>query len=185
MKEEKRALRRRFLDGRAAMAVSERQDCDRAIAERFLALPEYAAAETLLLYASYGCEVDTYAIARAAIRDGKSVAYPLCDAASHTMRFLICPPDGLSAGYRGIPEPAESCPEVATDGTSICVLPGLAFDRNGGRLGYGGGFYDRFLACFPGIRVGLARKISEVPVPCEEHDEKCHIIVTEKEVIRP
>lgn len=183
MKEEKRALRRRFLNLRAAMTEGERQDCDRAIAERFLALPEYAAAETLLLYASYGCEVDTYAIARAAIRDGKSVAYPLCDAASHTMRFLICPPDGLVPGYRGIPEPPDGSHEVCLCKSAVCVLPGLAFDREGHRLGYGGGFYDRFLEEFRGVTVGLARFVAD-SLPAESHDIPCQITVTEKEVIR-
>lgn len=183
MKEEKKALRRQLLDRRAAMTVSERQLADRAIAERFLALPEYAAAETLLLYASYGCEVDTYVIARAALRDGKRVAYPLCDAESHTMRFLICPPDGLRPGYRGIPEPPEDAPDAELCSSVICVLPGLAFDREGHRLGYGGGFYDRFLEDFRGATVGLARCLAD-SLPAEPRDIPCRITVTEKEVIR-
>ena len=183
MNEEKKALRRQLLDRRAAMTASERQLADRAIAERFLALPEYSAAETLLLYASYGGEVDTYAIARAALRDGKMVAYPLCDADTHTMRFLICPPEGLRPGYRGIPEPPEGAPCAELCGSVICVLPGLAFDREGHRLGYGGGFYDRFLENFRGVTVGLVRHLTD-SLPTEPHDIPCRITVTEKEVIR-
>ena len=185
MKNEKKLLRQELLAARRALSEEERARADLAVAEAFLSLPESKIAKTVVRYASYGCEVDTYAIARAAVAEGKTVAYPLCDAATHTMRFLICSPDGLSAGYRGIPEPTADCPEAAPDVTSVCVLPGLAFDREGGRLGYGGGFYDRFLARFPGIRVGLAREIRKEPVPCEAHDARCHITVTEKEVIRP
>ena len=185
MKNEKKLLRQELLAARRALSEEERARADRAVALAFLSLPEYKAAKKVLLYASYGSEVDTYAIARAAVAEGKTVAYPLCCADTHTMRFLVCPPDELESGYRGIPEPSESCPEVIADSNTVCVLPGLAFDPNGGRMGYGGGFYDRFLAEFPGISVGLTRKISETHIPCEAHDVPCRIIVTEKEVIRP
>jgi 5-formyltetrahydrofolate cyclo-ligase len=183
MKNKKKALRRQLLDRRATMMAEERQASDRAITERFLDLPEYRAAGTVLLYASYGSEVDTFAIARAAINDGKCVAYPLCNESDHTMKFLICRPDELMPGYRGIPEPPEGFGEAETDGASVCVLPGLAFDREGHRIGYGGGYYDRFLEGFQGITVGLARFLMD-RLPYEPHDIPCKITVTEKEVIR-
>ncbi len=183
MKDQKKALRRELLELRRAMTASERTSADQKIANLFLSLDEYKNADTLLLYASYGEEIDTFGIARKALADGKSIAYPRCNP-DHTMDFCICREGELTAGFKNIPEPPKNAPLFQKGGRAICIVPGLIFDRRGFRIGYGGGFYDRFLADFTGISVGLVRDRFFVDsLPREEFDLPVNIMVTQNEVI--
>ncbi len=88
------------------------------------------------------------------------------------------------AGYRGILEPRQQSPVVGPEQISICLVPMMAFDGLGGRLGRGKGYYDRFLRDFRGLRVGLAFEcqFSADPLPMEAHDQRLHIVVTEKQL---
>lgn len=114
----------------------------------FTASEAYRNAKTVYGYMSYNQEVRTLPILEQALRDGKRVAIPKCYGPE--MRFIFM--DDLSqvekSGY-GIPEPVADGP-VADDETALVLMPGLAFDPLGHRIGYGGGFYDKFLAAEPG-----------------------------------
>ena len=186
MKEQKRALRRELIARRRAMDKKSREEADALIAERVLSLPEYKNADILLLYASYGEETETYKIARAAEKEGKRTAYPLCKE-NGKMDFLFCKREELLPGFRGIPEPPSGAPRFdvgAADPTVLCIVPALAADKDGFRLGYGGGFYDRFLADFAGISAVTVKSAFLFDrLAREPFDLCCGLTVTEKEVI--
>ena len=107
MKDQKIKLRRELIEGRRAIPKEERLAVDGELAEIFLSLPEYKNADTVLLYASYGAEIDTYKISKAAAADKKRIAYPRCEK-NGIMRFFLCRPENLLPGFRSIPEPPDS-----------------------------------------------------------------------------
>ncbi len=184
MKDEKKALRREFLARRKALSESEKENADRKIAGRLFELDEYKKAGCILLYASLADEISTNVIAHRAALEGKPTAFPRCNP-DHTMDFLFCSRDDLIPGFHDIPEPPQDMPRFSSCENALCIVPGLVFDRRGFRIGYGGGFYDRFLKDFKGITVGLVRADFLIDsVPREEFDLTCDIIITEKEVIR-
>lgn len=107
----------------------------------------YRQAKTIYFYLPYNQEVRTVPMIEAALADGKAVAVPKCY--GEEMRFItIDSLDGIAPGYCGIPEPVFDEP-VADDTTALVLMPGLAFDPEGHRVGYGGGFYDKFLEAEP------------------------------------
>ncbi len=138
---EKRALRRAMAEKRAALPAALREEAARACLERLLKLPAFLQAKTLFCYASYGSELPTELIAAAHPR----VAYPKVMAEGE-MKFYQG--GQLVPGYRGIPEP-QGGEEVLPQPGDLMLLPGLAFSLEGYRLGYGKGFYDRYLATVP------------------------------------
>lgn len=181
----KRALRAELLERRAALAPLQREKMDAAVAERVLALPEYRSCGMLLSYVSVRDEVDTSVLIRSALRDGKRVSVPRCEG-KQMVFYEIGSLDALVPGRFGIPEPL---PQVSArpDAASLCLVPGLSFDRCGARVGYGGGYYDRFLPGFPGTPVGLcyAALASDIPLPAEKHDCRMALVVTDRALWRP
>ncbi len=163
--DEKKALRTWAKVLRDKLDATYRTTADAAIAEHVLASNAFAGASTVFAYRSVGSEVDTERIIEAALRGGKVVALPRCRARRCAMTWhRIGGLDELAPGTFGIPEPPDDPatlidPACAADeGTALALVPGLLFDRAGYRLGYGGGFYDTFLADFPGVSVGLIRE---------------------------
>lgn len=137
----KNTLRKIFKEKRAQISAEERARWAKESVARLAAHPRFLAADTLFLYASYGSELPTEQLAALARSMGKAVAYPKVE--GKEMRFFK---DGkLIGGYHGIPEP-QGGEEVTPREGDLMLLPGLAFTKEGGRLGYGGGFYDRYLA---------------------------------------
>ena len=115
-----------------------------ALARQFYETEEYRNAKSIYGYLPYNQEVRTVPMLEQALRDGKRVAVPKCY--GDEMRFLWMEDlNQVEKGYAGIPEPIADEP-VADDATALVLMPGLAFDREGHRIGYGGGFYDKFLA---------------------------------------
>ena len=114
---------------------------------QFLAHPLYQKANTIYGYLPYNQEVRTWALLEQALKDGKTVAVPkVC---GDEMRFIVMTDlSRVASGYAGIPEPVEDGP-VANDPEGLVLMPGMVFDKQGHRIGYGGGFYDRFLAAEP------------------------------------
>ena len=114
---------------------------------QFLAHPLYQKANTIYGYLPYNQEVRTWALLEQALKDGKTVAVP--KVYGDEMRFIVMTDlSRVAAGYAGIPEPVEDAP-IANDPTGLVLMPGMVFDKQGHRIGYGGGFYDRFLAAEP------------------------------------
>lgn len=138
----------------------------------------------VMAFASFGTEIPTQSLVEAMLASSHRVLMPYVDGA-RMRAALIGAPDDLAPGYRGIAEPVAP---VAIDPRpdTVILVPGVAFDRAGRRLGYGGGFYDSFLAANPGIRIGLCFEVQIVDeVPSEPHDLPVSAVVTEARIIRP
>ena len=141
---DKTALRKQIREKKRAMTAVEIEEASARLGELFAATEFYRQAKSIYGYLPYNQEVRTVPMLEQAIRDGKRVAVPKCY--GDEMRFIWM--DDLSRvekGYANIPEPIADEP-IADDETALVLMPGLAFDPQGHRIGYGGGFYDKFLA---------------------------------------
>lgn len=142
----------------------------------------YQEAEVIYLFASYNQEIDTYALIKDALQNGKSVALPKVEGGDLCFYYIFDLAD-LAPGYQGIMEPCgtkKASPSVSKP--SLMLLPGLAFSLSGERLGYGGGFYDRYLSNVPEgalitCAIGYSFQVLD-KVPVEEHDQRVDYIVT-------
>ena len=178
----KQELRRRLKERRAAISPAEQKEAARTIVSRIAASKEFQRASAVLLYAPMPGELDLLPLLRAARKAGKPVAFPRCDTETGTLRFFLWEPDArLQPGAYGIPEPPSHAKEYRPDAHTLCILPGLAFSPTGERLGYGKGYYDRFLAAFPGLAVGaVCEKLVIRDLPTEPHDRPVSILFTER-----
>ena len=144
---DKKELRRQIRDLKRAMTEAQIEEKSRRLGELFCQSELYRNARTIYGYLPYNQEVRTVPMLQQAIADGKLVAVP--KVYGDEMKFILM--EDLAAvekGYAGIPEPVADEP-VACDETALVLMPGLAFDPQGHRIGYGGGFYDKFLAGEP------------------------------------
>lgn len=154
LRSEMRALRK-------SLSPEDKARADASICDQTCALPAFRQAHTVFAYLSFGDEVETRGIINRAWGEGKDVVLPRCTA-PRTMRwFRVENLDGLEKSSLGVEEPRID-PEIevipADCANAVALVPGLTFDDDGYRLGYGGGFYDAFLADFPGTSIGLCRK---------------------------
>jgi 5-formyltetrahydrofolate cyclo-ligase len=185
----KAQIRKRILGARNAMARDEIEAGSRAIIQRLIDQDEIRRASTLMVYLAFGSEVVTDDLMLWGWREGKTIVVPRCQPESREM--TACRIDGfdeLESGHYGIREPkAGLIRQVPREEIGVVVVPAVAFDRRGYRVGYGGGYYDRF---FPGARqaawIGAAftRQIVAA-VPADPHDVTVDMIVTETEIIVP
>ena len=144
---DKKTLRQQIRKLKQTMTPAQIADKSRRLQELFLQTEEYRSAKTLYMYLPYNQEVRTVPILEQAVADGKTVAVP--KVYGDTMQFIqITSMDQTAPGYSGIPEPIADGP-IASDPTALVLMPGLAFDKEGRRIGYGGGYYDKFLAAEP------------------------------------
>lgn len=183
----KAELRRKMRARLAAMTPAERAAAGERIAERVWSLPQVAGARTLLLYASLPEEAPTAEIAREARRRGLVVTYPRCLPETREMALhRVGAEEELMPGSYGLLEPGEGCPLLALEEIDVALVPGLAWDRAGRRLGRGAGYYDRLFAR-PGWRgapVGLFFALQEAEaVPADAWDRRLDAVVTEEEVV--
>lgn len=156
VKEIKRELRRRFRQMRAEMSSEEKSERDRLISHSFTALAGYRACKTLLIYYSTEIEVDTHTIINRAIADGKRVAFPVCRENGEMDFYTAESIDELLPDVYGIPAPnAHPSKLVDSFEDTLCVVPALVYDLNGFRLGFGKGFYDRYISRTGVKTVGL------------------------------
>jgi 5-formyltetrahydrofolate cyclo-ligase len=186
---DKSEARRRALEARDALPASERDRLADAVRARALELPELAAAGTVMVFASFRSELDTAPIADWVLRAGKTLCLPRVLGPRSMAAFRVTDRAAdLISGKWGIPEPREGLPEVPPETIDLVFVPGSAFDEEGRRCGYGGGFYDNFLPrTRPGTPwVALAFEAQVVPkMDCEAHDLPVTAIVTERRVVRP
>ena len=141
---DKKALRKEIREKKRMMSEEEIAEKSLRLGALFRQSPLYQNARSIYGYLPYNQEVRTVAMLQQAIADGKKVAVP--KVYGEGMRFIWLENlEAVAAGYAGIPEPIADDP-VADDPAALVLMPGLAFDREGHRIGYGGGFYDRFLA---------------------------------------
>lgn len=182
----KERVRAVYMDRRRALPAEVRAARDDSICRRFLALVTYRYAEALLMYAPKGCEIDVSVIAERALSEGKLVAFPRCNPDRCTMDFHIVDDLGqLRKGAYGLYEPPADLPVYNPRAlrSAACIVPALVYDRGGFRLGYGKGYYDRYLASFTGVKVGLAYgEFILNRVPRGRFDIAVDVLVTEKGV---
>lgn len=175
----KKELRKELISRRKNMDKSYRVISDEMIYNNLIACSEIAAASVILTYISTEIEVDTVRFIKEMLSLGKTVAAPRCE--GKNMRFIkISGLDDLKEGAFGIPEPKGN-EEIADFSKAVCITPALSFNENGYRLGYGGGFYDRFSEKFGGISVGICYESFMGEIPLEEFDRPVDILITEKE----
>lgn len=147
--------------------------------------PIFTHASTVLMYFPINNEISPLFLLEIALSQGKKVAFPVCDHQNNTLIFReIQGLDELTRSKFGLLEPLPTCKEIEMDENTLCLVPALAFSRNGSRIGYGKGFYDKFLKDFKGISLGISySQLLFDKIPSENHDVPVNMIVTEREVI--
>ncbi len=183
VKQVKQGLRQKFRRKRENMSDVVKSIFDLRICERLTRLEEYENSNTLFTYVSKAIEVDTYKIIYEAWRDDKKVAIPKCYTEDRTMKFYyINSIDDMEKCTFGVYEPIESkCEEATNFSEGICLIPGFSFDRKGYRLGYGQGYYDRFLPLFQGKKIGLCySNCMSYELPRGRFDVHAEIVINDK-----
>ena len=188
LRETKIALRRRVLEQRDAQPPAARAAAATAIAARIATLPSFRDARALLLTLPFRSEWDTAPLVHLALHAGRTVAVPRVDPLARMLTLHAITDIGrdVVAGYQGIPEPAPHCAAVPLHAIDWVLVPGVAFDTEGRRLGYGGGYYDRLLPLLdPRVaRVAGAFEVQVVErVPAAPHDLRVEILVTESRLL--
>lgn len=185
IKEIKTQIRDEYKAKRKVIPEDLRKQLDYEVCKRFLALNSYRYADTVLIYSPLKYEIDTSYIMKDALSRGKRIAYPRCLDGNRMVYHLVESEDQLVSGMYNIREPKEDLPiyENGKD-NSICIMPGIVFDKRGYRLGYGKGYYDRFLSGFKGVKAGFVYSDFVVDeIPNGRYDLRADIIITERGVI--
>lgn len=175
LREESKQIRRNF-------SFEEKKKKDAAIFWRLTGLPQYQHCRMLLTFVSTPIEVDTRRIIQQALRDQKQVVVPRCIPDQIQMEFCrIHSLRDLKKGTFSVMEPKTYCKVIRCFRNSICIVPGLAFDMYGYRLGYGKGYYDRFLKHYQGFRVGICyTDCLKNQLPHGKYDQAVHLLATDK-----
>lgn len=175
---------------RAARCALDDATCDaaaQAVAERLARLPELAAVRVVLAYGATPEELDPAPALGLLRARGVTIAFPRVEAPGVLGLHLVEPADELLTGMFGIREPAADAPRVDPDDIDAALVPGVAFDADCWRLGYGGGYYDRLLPLLRSdcARIGIAydEQVLEA-IPAEEHDVRLDAVVTPTRVVR-
>ena len=184
---EKQRLREERLAARETLSEQERTVLDDCITQKLLATPEYAEATTVLTYVSVLSEVSTRMFIEHALREGKTVAVPRC-LTGHRLEFVaITSLDQLVLAPFSLLEPARDLSALTEDQMSntICIVPAIFVDTKGYRLGYGAGFYDRFLSTYSGKKICLAyqQNLSKTELPHTEFDVAVDMVITESDIL--
>lgn len=180
----KQALRGRMKALRAQMTAQERLAAQEALCRQIEAYEPYRRAGTVMAYMAYGTEPGLTPAIERALSAGRRIALPRCGADGRMSARLIAGMDDLAPGAYGIMEPKQDCPLALPQEIGLILVPGLAFDRRGGRLGKGAGYYDRFMAQTTALRVGVlygAELTDEVPM--QAHDLFMDALLTADGVI--
>jgi 5-formyltetrahydrofolate cyclo-ligase len=182
----KRSLRSQILTERRALSHQAWLESSDSAQSNILSLQEYFRAGCIALYAPVHQEVDTSKILAASFEAGKRVLYPaLCD--KQMVFRLVKGLDSFQEGAFGILEPCTTGAEHQADEADLIIVPGVAFDRSGHRIGYGKGYYDRFLQ-HPGRKARLVGfchdfQLIDKAIPADSHDIQMDIIVTDRRII--
>jgi 5-formyltetrahydrofolate cyclo-ligase len=184
----KKELRKHVLSVRGQMDSKVREEKSRKIVEQLLNFPIIKDVNLIFSFLSFGNEVDVRPFLEESIRVGKKIAIPKAWLKDRIMiPYLFAGWDSLKPGLYGILEPdPDTAQKVTHEEIDAVIVPGVAFDQKGGRLGYGGGFYDRYLAgfkkCPPLIAVCFSEQLLD-QVPVKSHDYKVDYIVTENGIL--
>jgi 5-formyltetrahydrofolate cyclo-ligase len=178
---QKETLRQRMREARRALDVEVAAVASDAVCRRLAASPTLARAHTVALYAAIEREIDLAPLARTLLARGVRVVYPRVARPRLTFH-VVTSLDELSPDRWGIPTPSATAPTVGSDELDALLVPALAFDRRGHRLGYGRGYYDGELAAAPrALRIGIAHEMQLVDeLPVGATDEPVDWIITER-----
>ncbi|MBQ5910486.1 MAG: 5-formyltetrahydrofolate cyclo-ligase [Clostridia bacterium] len=180
----KQDLRARSKERRRNMDKADKALLDKQIANNVRRLKEYRPSKTLLIYMSTPIEIDTVEIIKTAWADGKRVAVPRCIPGTRDMEFhYIESLEELSVGSFSVLEPDPSLPIVTDFSGCLMIVPGMHFDMKGYRIGYGKGYYDRYMVRFTGISAGLCYSGELKPFLYHgKYDRHVDIVVTDKRI---
>ncbi|HWT73293.1 MAG TPA: 5-formyltetrahydrofolate cyclo-ligase [Mobilitalea sp.] len=188
---------------RSKLTIEEHNSLSKAIRERLFQTEAYRSSENLLIFVSFQSEVDTHELIRLSLRDGKKVYIPRVEAGGmefyqiHDLEGLVPsnygvlePPSGVDDKFKFIHQKdlmQANQLEHNLQYRNLMILPGLAFDKNGNRIGYGAGYYDRYFAAHPDIpfyktAIGFDFQIID-QIPAEDYDRKADIIITPTRII--
>lgn len=173
----KKEFRAELLNRRRSMDKNTMQKFDAAIYNNIVHLPQLKSAENILCYISTEIEVGTRQLISTLINEGKNVFAPRCKGKEMSF-FRLANLDDTKTGAFGISEPLGD-DEITVFFETVCIVPALMFDKSGYRLGYGGGYYDRFLREYSGTSIGICYNEFIGTVPREEHDLPVDMLVTE------
>ena len=179
-------IRKQNLERRSAIPMEIRKARDAKICRNILSSAAFRYADVILLYYPVKGEVNILPLLEAAVSAGKQVAFPRCCATDHTMVFhYVSSEDDFEEGTYGLREPFESLPafDPKTDGEKnvLCIVPAVVYDRRGYRIGYGGGYYDRFFGQFKPASIGVAYEEFIVKnVPHGRYDISVDVVVSER-----
>ncbi|MDF2038615.1 5-formyltetrahydrofolate cyclo-ligase [Cytobacillus oceanisediminis] len=185
MEMDKKALRKKMLERMKELSKPEYEQLSYEIACSLYSSPLWLQAKTIGITVSKPPEADTWQIIRKAWEEGKRVAVPKCIPRSKQMVFReLNSFRDLESVYYGLWEPSpEKTDEVRSEEIETLIVPGLAYMKNGFRLGFGGGYYDRFLEHYEGRTVSLAFELQLINgVPVENHDKPVEMIITDQRV---
>lgn len=181
----KNALRQNSKAIRNEFGVDYLETASNSVCDKLSNIIEFQNADTILMYYPIKNELSPLPIFTLAQKMGKIVAFPVCSTENNTLTFKqINNLNELCKTHFGLFEPNESAEEVILTKNTLCIVPALLFSRDGYRLGYGKGYYDRFLNNFNGISVGISfSSLVCDSLPKEKHDKKLNVLITENEVI--
>ncbi|MCH5191015.1 MAG: 5-formyltetrahydrofolate cyclo-ligase [Oscillospiraceae bacterium] len=180
----KSELRRELISKRHGINGNYRKDCDLKISENIINSPYFERCRQVLLFSSLGDEFDTRYIVNECRARGKRVYYPKCIDRNGHMVFLRVRDGGdLERGLFGISEPKAECEKYAPNPYDIAIIPALAVDEEFNRIGYGKGYYDRFLLKFNGMSVcPCYEELSVSKLPTDKYDVKVDAVATQNEL---
>lgn len=175
-------LRKQLIPLRASFGEEKRRECSQKIAQRLYRLAEYKECSEIFCYFSKKNEISTEDIIQKALREGKKVALPVCIGDEMIFRYIGCF-DDLEKGSFGVYEPKSQCEQANAEKSTVCIVPGLCYNGNGYRIGYGKGFYDKFFAKYSCIKIGLCYEEFIMDFIPQKNDIPVDIIVSENKVI--
>lgn len=186
IKQQKKQIRAEVKKAVSALDPDYCREADRKIIDHILSLPEYREAESIFCFVSMDTEVNTHPLIKRMLKDGKKVGVPRCLELGRMEAFRIrSMEEDLEPGTWGILEPKESCPQMDPASFQLAVVPCCTCSHDGRRLGFGGGFYDRYLSRSRAVRAIICReKIMRADIPVEAHDLKMDIVVSEAGIRR-
>ncbi|MBE6050288.1 MAG: 5-formyltetrahydrofolate cyclo-ligase [Clostridium sp.] len=181
---DKKSLRREMIQKRDSVELSRKNLMDLVIKKKLMNLQKFKEAKNIFIYIGYGSEIDTYKYIKEFLNMGKNIYVPKTNVREKTMEAVqINSLDNLVKGTYGILEPDSFKNKIDKDKIDLVILPGVVFDKQGGRIGYGGGYYDKYLMNMDKniFKVALCYEFQIIDeVPTEPHDIKADLVLTEK-----
>ena len=181
---DKAEIRRQMRRLRRDLSEEEQQRAADGVYAQVMRMDCYRTARTVMAYAAVRGELSMRRIMEDIRASGRLLALPRCGESGDMDAFIVTEQRQLRRGAYGIWEPDETCPPIEPDDMDLILVPGTAFDRQGDRLGQGGGYYDRYLAQTRAVRIGVCHDFALLDaVPTQAHDARMDGVVTPKHTI--